>query len=113
MTNILENSSVKISNDILLKIAGIAALETEGVGEIIGFNPYDLNPQKTKSSTHKSIKMDVEDGNITIQLSLFIKEGYKIPDVAQSTQSAIKSQIEMMTGLIVKKVDVLVEGVIN
>lgn len=103
--------TVKISNFIIINIAGIAALEVDGVYEVIGFNAETFS--NTKSTNEKNgIKMDIVDNKVFLDLSLILKEGSLIPEVAKNTQQAIIDQVNTMTGLEVSEVNLTIVGMV-
>ncbi len=103
--------TVKISNFIIINIAGIAALDVEGVHEVIGFNPETFSNTKT-SNEKNGIKMDIVDNKVHLDISLILKKGSLIPQVAKKTQEAIIDQVNTMTGLEVSEVNLSIVGMI-
>ena len=53
----------------------------------------------------------MNDKDVTLDLSIIVEYGAKIPDVAWEIQEKVKSEVEAMTGLTVVAVNVSVEGV--
>lgn len=106
-SNTFRNGTVKISNDILLLIASIAAQEVEGVYGLVGKSE---GKDKRTKETIKGVSMNIEGQEISISLNAIFNEGVRILEVAQNVQENVKKQIEIMTGLSVVKVDVNVEN---
>lgn len=106
-----KNGTVKISNFIIIKIAGLAALEVEGVHEVVGFNEDSISYTK-QSSDNKGIKMEIVDSKIFLELTLLIDENHNIPEVAKNVQAAIIDQVMTMTGLEVVEVNLIINGII-
>jgi len=89
---------VKISNEALASIAGIAATEIDGVSAIA-------------KSFGKNVKAVVDNNEIHVDVPIVVKADYNIPDVSKKAQERVKTVLESMTGLTVPEVNVRVEGV--
>ena len=100
--------SVKISDEVIAVISGIAASETEGVASIgassIAANWTELISGKKNNS--KGIKVEMTDGGCNIEIQIVVKYGIRIPEVASGVQYGVKNAVEEMTGLKVEKIDV-------
>ncbi len=106
-----DSGILKISEDVVGVIAGIAANEVEGVAGMSGGLVGDIGEILGKKSLSKGVKVDIEDGEAAIDLYLIIEFGMKIPNVAQKVQESCKQAVETMTGLVVTSVNVHVQGV--
>ena len=100
---------VYISQEVLEMIAGAAAVEVEGVTGLAGGSVSDqLLGRKNLS---KGINVLWESDNITIDISIQIKYGSIIPEVARKVQEAIIANVEATSGMKVTAVNVRVGGV--
>lgn len=106
----ISKGTIKISNDIITNIAGLSALEIEGVRKVVGFNPETLMDSKI-APENKGIKMEIIDGYVNIDMSLIVENGAKIPEVASLVQNSIIDQITIMTGLNVGNVNLNICGI--
>lgn len=111
-TNVEIATNLTISEDVIGIIAGLAAAEVEGVsgmtlGFVDGINQILGNNKKYA----KGVKVELEGSEVVINLYVIVKYGVKIPEVAFSIQTAVKSSVEGMTGLKVKAVNINVHGV--
>ncbi len=99
--------SVKISQDVIAEIAGVAAEETEGVAGISGSKtgPFGIG------SSSKGVKCDIREGIVDISVDILVYYGVKMTSVAMELQSKIKEAVENMTGLIANKINVNIKGV--
>ena len=103
--------SVKISEDVVATIAGLAAAEVQGVASMsasLASGIYDLIGKKNLS---KGVKIEMKEGEVSIDLYLVVEYGVKIPEVALCVQQTVKKNVETMTGLNASKIDVHVQGV--
>ena len=106
------SNNLSIAEDVIGIIAGIAAAEVEGVsgmtlGFVDGINQILGNNKKYS----KGVKIELEGNEVVIDLYVIVKYGVRIPDVAFSIQNSVKSQVETMTGLNVRSVNINVQGV--
>lgn len=105
--------AVKISDEAIAVITGVAASEVEGVASIgtsnIAKNWAEIIVGKKNSA--KGVKIEIEENEVSIEMQITVKYGVSIPDVARLVQENVKNAVEEMTGLNVKKVDVKVMGV--
>lgn len=104
-----EYGDVYISEEVLEMIAGAAALEVEGVTGLAGGSVSDQILGRKKLS--KGITILWEADNITVNISIQIRYGSIIPEVAKKVQEAIISSVEATSGLHVAAVNVRVGGV--
>ncbi len=107
-----ECGSVQISDDALAAIAGIAATEVEGVASMAGNITNELVSKFGVKSLSKGVKVYVEDGKVSVDVSINIQYEKNIPEVSLKVQERVKTIIESMTGLEVNEVRVKVAGVI-
>lgn len=107
-----ENSGVKISNDVVAVIAGVAVSEVAGVANMqSGFATGISEVLSGKKNRTKGIKVEVEDNTTRIDVNIIVEYGTRIPDVAFEIQNRVKKAVESMTGLQVEEVNVHVQGV--
>ena len=99
---------VKIADEVVANIAGIAAMDVEGIFAL-GGNEI-LQRVKIKNPA-KGVKVEVTNKTVKCDLSLVVAFGYQIPVVSQKVQEKVKTTIENMTGLEVTDVNIHVEGV--
>ena len=102
---------VKIADEVVAIIAGLAATEVEGVSSMTGNATRELVSKLGMKSLSKGVKVDVLDGIVTVSLVLNLKYGYSIKDTTQKVQEKVKAAIENMTGLEVADVNIRVAGV--
>lgn len=103
---------VKISDDVVQTIAGIAAGEVDGVyamGNSITGGIAELLGGKKQVS--RGVKVDIKEGTVTIDVHVVVRYGVRIPDIAWSIQERVKEAVENMTGLSVLKVNIHIDGI--
>lgn len=100
------NGSVKIAEEVIVKIAQTAACEVEGVGKIC---PKIVNPKAAKNN--KGVILISEDDGLDVTVQISVLEDYKIVEVSEKVQEHVSESINTMTGIPVKKVNVMVTGI--
>ncbi len=103
--------SVKISDEVVAVIAGIASMEVDGVSSMAGNTTKDLMQKLGRKSLSKGVKIEIEEKTVKVYVSINIKYGYNIMEITKGVQEKIKTAIENMTGLTVADVNVRVAGV--
>lgn len=107
-----ENDGIKISDDVVAVIAGVAVSEVPGVSEMAGgFAGGFSEVFSGKKNLAKGIKADIEENKAKIDVNIIVEYGSRIPDVAFEIQNRVKKAVENMTGLKVEEVNVHVQGV--
>jgi len=106
------NDGIKIENDVIAVIAGVAVSEVSGVyGMQGGFAGGISEVLKGKKNLAKGIKVESENDRVNIDVNIIVEYGARIPDVAFEIQNKVKTAVETMTGLKVDGVNVHVQGV--
>ena len=114
--NILNNSNmgiVKISDEVVSVIAGLAAAEIKGInGMNTGLTGGITQILSGKKNLSKGVKVTVGEESATIDLSVVVEYGVKIPDVAGAVQENVNRAVETMTGLTVSAVNIYVQSIL-
>ena len=107
-----EDDGIKISDDVVSVIAGVAVSEVQGVaGMAGGFAGGISEVLSGKKNLAKGIKTEINEKNVRIDVNIIVEYGSRIPDVAFEIQNRVKKAVESMTGLKVEEVNVHVQGV--
>ncbi len=103
---------VKISDEVVGVIAGIAATEIKGIigmsANLVGGITQILSGRKNLS---KGVKVSVGENSAAIDLYVVVEYGVKIPEVALQVQENVRKAVESMTGLNVSAVNIHVQNV--
>ena len=114
-TYVLKNGegfgTVKIANDVVAMIAGLAAMEVTGVSAMLGHNTNELMSKVGMKKLTKGVRVDVLENNVTVDLAVTMEYGYNIPATCQKVQQKVKNAIENMTGLTCNNVNIRIAGV--
>ena len=104
---------VYIDNAVTAKCAGTIAIECFGIVGMATVSVADGIVKLVKrENLAKGINVEVdEDNNLTIDFHVIVAYGVSISAVADNLVSNVKYQVEEITGLSVKKINIFVEGV--
>jgi uncharacterized alkaline shock family protein YloU len=105
-------NNVRISDDVVGVIAGIAAMEVEGVAGMFGGFAAEMSERMLgKKNLSKGVKVQVGEKEAAIDLYIVVEFGVRIPETAQRVQENVKRAVESMTGLDCVEVNIHVQGV--
>lgn len=102
---------VQIADEVVAVIAGIAAMEVEGVSSMAGTTTREIISKLGMKTLSKGVRVDVLEGIVTVSLALNLKFGTNIRTTTMKVQEKVKAAIENMTGLTVADVNIRVAGV--
>ena len=102
---------VQIADEVVAVIAGIAAMEVEGVSSMAGTTTREIISKLGMKTLSKGVRVDVLEGIVTVSLALNLKFGTNIRTTTMKVQEKVKSAIENMTGLEVADVNIRIAGV--
>ncbi len=103
--------AIKITDEVVAIIAGIAAMEVQGVSSMSGGIAGGIAEALGRKNLAKGVKVEVGEKEAAIDLYIIVDYGYRIPEVAWSIQEKVKQAVEEMTGLEVIEVNIHVQGV--
>ncbi|MGN1301518.1 MAG: Asp23/Gls24 family envelope stress response protein [Clostridia bacterium] len=107
-----DNTGIKISNDVVASIAGVAVSEVPGVYSMAGGLAGGISEVFSgKKNLSKGIKVEVGEKDTKIDVNIIVEYGVRIPDVAFEIQGRVKKAVETMTGLKVSGVNIHVQGI--
>lgn len=111
-----KTSGLAINNEAVIQIAGIAALEVEGVAGLAK-RPAQLRNFKSimsgsRSRHSKSVVFSTDNGAIVLDLFITVYDHIKVKDVAEAVQLNVKDKVQSMTGNAVATVNVHVDDLV-
>ncbi|MBP5631990.1 MAG: Asp23/Gls24 family envelope stress response protein [Clostridia bacterium] len=108
---ITENDEMLVTDEALAVIAGMAAMEVNGVaGMSTGFTG-GLAEVLGRTNLAKGVKVLSRDGVTTVDIYVIVKYGVRIPEVAFEIQEHVRSNVENQAGIVVDTVNIHVQGV--
>lgn len=106
-----ELGSIRIADEVVSIIAGLAATEVDGVASMSGGIAGGIAEALGRKNLSKGVKVEVGEEEAAVDLFMIVSYGSRIPDVAWNVQENVKKAVENMTGLKVVKVNVHIQGV--
>lgn len=108
-----DNGRITLKDDVVAFITTIEMVKVDGVTTMSGrgsFSDYDGARSK---DVEKGVTVKIENNHCSVAVDINIKYGSNVYDTARRLQRAIKDAIENYTGLVVDRVDVTIQGMIN
>lgn len=103
----MENkSNLKINEEVVAKIASMAALEIEGVDSMANKAPMAIKNILNKTAASKAVKIGVVDGSVSIDVYICVLQSANVKSVCESVQLNVKEKVQNMTGNAITKVNV-------
>lgn len=103
--------TIKIANEVVAIIAGLAATEVEGVAGMSGGIAGGIADMLGRKNLSKGVKVEVGENETAVDLFVIVEYGSSIPEVAWEIQEGTREAIEGMTGLDAVEINVHVQGV--
>jgi uncharacterized alkaline shock family protein YloU len=104
--------SVRVANEVIASIAGMAAREIDGVEGLDEAAARHLGDWLTRAAVHRGVRVAVDaDRQIHLQVFLTVDSHARLVDVADRVQANVVEAVERMLGLQVAEVDVFVSSV--
>jgi uncharacterized alkaline shock family protein YloU len=105
-----------IADDVVQKIAGLAAREVSGVYALGGGAARAIGALRDRipgasQSTGQGVSVDVGEKQAAVDLDLITEYGVPIADLARSVRRNVIASVEGMTGLQVTEVNISVNDV--
>lgn len=107
----VDKGSIKIADEVVGVIAGLAATEIEGVAGMSGGIAEGIAEILGRKNLSNGVKVHVGEKEASVDLHIIVDYGVRIPEVALAVQQNVKRAIENMTGLTVIEVNVHVQGI--
>lgn len=107
----VELGKVKIHHEAISAIAGHAVGSIPGVVKMSGSIVENIAEKLGKKYADKGIRTEVMGEEVKIDVSVVVRYGAKIPEIAWQIQKNVRKNVEEMTGLHVTSVNVNIEGV--
>ena len=106
-----EGGRIIFADDVVATIAALAVSEVEGVSALSGGVVEGFTEMLGKKNLTKGVKVEVGAEEAAVDVTVSIRYGFKIREVYEKIQLAVKNAIETMTGLRVIEINVFVQSV--
>lgn len=107
-----EYGNITIDNEVITRIAGLAAMDCYGIVGMAIKNVKDGFVQLLKKeSLTKGIKLAINGNKLSLDFHIIVEYGTNISAIADNLISTVKYKIEDSIGLEIEKINIFVEGV--
>lgn len=106
-----ELGTIQIAPEVLEVIAGLATVEAEGVAGMSGGLADGIAEMLGRKNLTRGVKVAVHDDRATVDLSIVVLYGHRIPDVCDRIGRQVKHATQTMTGIEVAEVHIQIHGV--
>jgi uncharacterized alkaline shock family protein YloU len=103
----LPKGEVRVSNEIVARIAQIAAKEVEGVAEFSS-NPIRWLNFLGLTPPNQGVKVEVGTREVAVDIDIAVEYGSRIPDIVKNLRKNVSQRITEMTGLDVVELNIRV-----
>ena len=114
ITQIQDNGTVMISEDVIAAIVAHTVNEVEGVAGMTGKALADISDFIGKKNWGKGMKISIDqDDVLSIDCDITVKYGQSVVSVAKAVQENVTNALESMTGVSVASVNVNISGIVR
>ncbi|MBG9734012.1 Asp23/Gls24 family envelope stress response protein [Paenibacillus alvei] len=106
-----QEGNIRISDDVVATIAGLAALETPGIAAMSGGLSEGWAKRLSGKNVQKGVSVEVGQVEAAIDLRVIVMYGMPIQEVCRQLQLNVREAVQNMTGLDVVEINIKVEGV--
>ncbi len=104
--------TIFITEDVMLKVAGYAALECYGIVAMCSKRATDgLVEWLGKENLSRGVQLRNIGDALDVDLFVIVEYGVTIAEVCKTLVDTVRYKLESMTGIKVRKVNINVEGV--
>ncbi|MGI6563547.1 MAG: Asp23/Gls24 family envelope stress response protein [Clostridia bacterium] len=107
----VNESYLTISEEAIAIIVGMAVNQIEGVAGMSTTITEELAEVFGRKSQAKGIKVELGSEGLIIDLSIIVKFGYRIPDIAWNIQEKVRKDILAMTEYKVESINIYVQSI--
>ncbi len=104
--------TIYISEDVMMKVVGYAALECYGIVAMCGKRATDgLVEWLGRENLSKGVQIRNVGDMLDVDLFIIVEYGISIAEVCKTIVDTVRYKLEAMTGVKVRKVSISVEGI--
>ena len=107
-----EEGTIFITEDVLMKVVGYAALECYGIVAMCGKRATDgIVEWLGRENLSKGVQIRNVGDMLDIDLCIIVEYGISIAEVCKTIVDTVRYKLEAMAGVKVRKVAISVEGI--
>ena len=104
--------TVRVANEVIASIAGMAAREIDGVAGLDEASARHLGDWLKRETAHHGVRVAVDAARrIHLEVFLIVESHARLQQVADGVQANVIEAVERMLGLDVAEVDVFVSSI--
>jgi len=105
-----QTAGLVVSENVIAKIAGVAALEVRGVANLTPITS-DFKGIAKRSLEAKAVRVKSLDSAMVIDIAIIVAPVVKLSEVCKNVQRSVKTSVQNMVGRPVARVNVLVKNI--
>ena len=114
ITQIQNNGSVLISEDVIASIVAHTVGEVEGVAGLAAKPGADIADIIGKKNWGKGMKITIgEEDALSVECNVNVQYGHSVVSVAKAVQESVTNALESMAGVAVSSVNVNICGIVR
>ena len=107
-----EQGTIFITEDVMLKVVGYAALECYGIVAMSSKRAKDgFVEWLGRENLSKGVQIKASGDMLDVELFIIVEYGISIAEVCKTIMDTVRYKLESMTGVKVRNVNVSVEGI--
>ncbi len=104
--------TIFISEEVLLKVVGYAALECYGIVAMSSKRAKDgLVEWLGRENLSRGVQVRMVDNQLDVDLFIVVEYGISVAEVCKTIVEVVRYKLESMTGVKVRSVNINVEGI--
>ncbi len=103
------NTGLAINEEVIAKMAEMAALEVEGVAGMVA-RPLEVKSLLRRTGS-KSVRVEAVNGVVNLDVYICVRQSAQVKTVAEAVQRGVKEKIQGMTGSAITRVNVHVSDI--
>ena len=104
--------TIFITDDVMMKVVGYAALECDGIVARCGKRATDgIVEWLGRENLSKGVQIRNVGDMLDVDLFIIVEYGISIAEVCKTIVDTVRYKLESMTGIRVRKVSISVEGI--
>ena len=105
-----DSGGVEISDAVVAKIAHQALVQVEGI-HALGQSSLGVFSGLRGDRAAQGVSVDLREGIVDIDAQIVVEYGSNIPQVGEAGRTAVKQQVEAVTGFTVRAVNIVVTDI--
>jgi len=108
-----EHGVIAVQNEVIARIAGLAATECYGVVGMAAKSIRDgLVHLLKKESLSKGVQLNtLDNGDLAVDLHIIVEYGTNMAAIADTLQENVRYAVESSVGMTVRVVNIIIQGI--